>query len=123
MVRYQHIIRLSIHGHSHLENVQVARSFSDSTDSNFHSKAIGVHYTSGSVSSFEQIHPTFRLFDIDAETLLPVKIHTYKLTDEGDWILDHTWPESLDIKDLSPKSFEKLAKTILKGDAELAMKF
>ena len=100
----------------------MARSFKDSSDSYAHSKAVGVHYTSGSLTSFESIHPTFRLFELDAETLLPVRIHTYKLN-EGDWFLDHTWPESLGIKDLSPKSFEEMAKDILAGNIDRAIKF
>jgi hypothetical protein len=75
------------------------------------------------LTSFESVHPTYRLFELDADSLLPVKIHTYKLTDDGDWNLDHTWPEHLGLKDLSPKSFEQMAKNILKGDADLAMKF
>lgn len=89
MVRYQHIVRLQIHSHTHLEDVQIVRSFSDSSDSDAHSKAIGVHHTTGSLSSFEGIHPTFRLFELDPESLLPIRIHTYKLND-GDWLLDHT---------------------------------
>jgi hypothetical protein len=83
---------------------------------------VGVHYTSGSVSSFESIHPNFRVFELDAETLLPVRIHTYKLND-GDWFLDHTWPESLGIKDLSPSSFVSMAKDILAGNSERAIRF
>lgn len=62
------------------------------------------------------------MFELDEETLLPVKIHTYKL-DEGDWFLDHTWPESLGIEDLSPKSFEKMANDIVNGNTERAIKF
>jgi sphingomyelin phosphodiesterase len=66
MVRYQHIVRLQIHGHTHLENIQLVRSFSDSDDSNLASKAVGVHHTTGSGTSYAAINPSFRLFELDS---------------------------------------------------------
>lgn len=64
---------------------------------------------------------------MDAETFLPVKIHTYKfdIFDENpEWKLDHTLPEYYEMPDLSPASFyEHLAKRIAAGDEEFAMKF
>jgi hypothetical protein len=43
------------------------------------SKAVGIHYTTGSVSTHEKIYPTFRVFELDPNTLLPVKVDTHKL--------------------------------------------
>ena len=91
------------------------------------SKPVGIHYTSGSLTTFEQVYPTFRVFEMDAESFLPVKIHTYKFDifdEEPEWKLDHTLPEYFEMPDLSPGSFyEHLAKRIVEGDEEFAMKF
>ena len=43
-----------------------------------------MHFTTGSVSTFKKIMPTFRVFEIDSETMLPVKIQTYKLDIKND---------------------------------------
>ena len=62
-------------------------------------------FTSGTISTFEQVYPTFRVFELDKKTLIPVKIHTYKLdilSESPEWKLDHTLPEYLGLKDLSP---------------------
>ena len=103
--RFQHVIRFSIHGHSHFENYSIVKSFSDS-------KSIGVQYTTGSVSTFEQVYPTFRVFEMDEETFLPVKAHTYKLdihADNPEWKYDHTMPDQYGMPDLRPNSFNLLA--------------
>ena len=76
-------------------------------------------FTSGTLSTFEQVYPTFRLFELDRKTLVPVKIHTYRLdifSEDPKWELDHTLPEYYDLKDLSPKSIESMADKIIKGD-------
>ena len=85
---------------------------------------MGVHYTSGSLTTFEGIYPTFRLFEIDEETMLPVQIHTYKMNPESEtWDLDHTIPEFYDLPDLSPASIEQMAHRIFEGDLDLALRF
>jgi len=79
-----------------------------------------MHFTTGSVSTFKKIMPTFRVFEVDEETMLPVKIHTYKLdikNDDSKWELDHTVPQDLNLPDLSPSSFDTiLANEILKNE-------
>ena len=40
--------------------------------------AVGVHFVTGSVTTFQNNYPTFRLFEIDEETLLPVRVDTYR---------------------------------------------
>jgi len=42
-------------------------------------KPIGVQFWSGSVSTFSEINPSFRVFEFDLETFLPVKATTYFL--------------------------------------------
>ena len=42
-------------------------------------RPVGISYWTGSVSSFVSINPSFRMFEVDEETMLPVKVHTYVL--------------------------------------------
>ena len=73
-------------------------------------RPIGIHYTSGSLTTFESVYPTFRVFEVDEETMLPVKIHTYKLDihdEEPRWQYDHTIPEFLNLTDLKPETIDE----------------
>lgn len=75
MERYQNVVRFSFFGHVHTEQHNVIRSFS--TD-----KAVGVHYWTGSVTTYSQTYPTFRRFVVDAETMIPLKVETYRFDPE-----------------------------------------
>lgn len=96
--RFQHLIRFSIYGHVHKEQYGIARSFSTG-------KPVGVQHWTGSVSTFVQINPSFRMFEVDAETMVPVKIHTYILDikeENPKWKWDHELTEYYNMTDLSP---------------------
>jgi len=103
--RYQHIIRFGMHGHVHREFYGVHRSFSSP-------KPIGVNYWTGAVSTFSSNNPSFRVFEVDAETMVPLKTHTYTF-DVSEvnpvWKHDHEYTEYYDMKDLSPSSFDDLS--------------
>ena len=65
------------------------------------------------------------MFEIDVETMLPVKVHTYVLdltAAEPKWEWHHELTEYYGMEDLSPSSFDKLSDTFL-TDAELALKY
>ena len=83
-------------------------------------RPIGVHYTTGSLTTFESVYPTFRVFELDEETMLPVKIHTYKLdinSENPKWEFDHTLPEYFNLTDLRPKNIdEQLAEKLLANE-------
>ena len=68
--RFQHLIRFSIYGHVHHEQHNVVKQFSDG-------RPVGVQYWTGSATSHYQVNPSFRVFEVDSDTMLPVKIHTY----------------------------------------------
>jgi sphingomyelin phosphodiesterase len=74
--RFQQVIRFSVYGHVHSEMYGTARSFKNN-------KPIGVQYWTGSVSTFTETNPSFRVYEVDEETMVPVKVHTYifNLTD------------------------------------------
>lgn len=119
MVRFQHIIRFSIYGHVHHEFYSVVRSFNDS------SKPVASYYWTGSVSTWEKINPSFRVFEVDEETMLPVKVHTYAFDisdDAPEWKYHHELTELFDMKDLSPTSFDSLSDQML-VDEDMATKF
>ena len=71
------------------------------------------------------INPSFRLYEVDAETMLPVKIHTYVLDvtqEDPKWNHDHELTEYYTMKDLSPSSFVELSQRLLQ-DEQLALKY
>jgi len=116
--RYQHVVRLSMYGHVHRENFGTIRSFD--TD-----EPVGVNVWTGSVTTFSSADPSFRVFEVDAETLVPVKIHTYVFPiydAEPKWQYSHELSELYQMPDLSPSSFNDLSNR-LKVDEALAQKF
>jgi len=117
MERFQHVVRTNLYGHVHHEAMGTARSISSG-------KAIANHWWTGSMTTFYSVNPSFRVFDFDAETMLPVKIHTYKVDVRGDhvWKYDHELTELYGIEDLSPRSIEGLADKI-KDSEEMAMRY
>ena len=118
--RFQHIVRLTMHGHKHSEYYGLMR-----TPGDLNSSAFGVHYMTGSVTTYEAVFPTFRLYHLDKETMLPVKIDTYKFditAEQPKWTFDHAVPDYFDMDDLSPRSFDALADNILKNET-LAIRY
>lgn len=76
----------------------VARSFSTN-------KSINVQFWNSSISTFISVNPSFRVFEIDVETMLPVRIHTYYLNlkdPHPQWVKSHELTEFYGLKDLSP---------------------
>jgi sphingomyelin phosphodiesterase len=115
--RYQHIVRWSVYGHVHLELYGVARGINTG-------KPTGVHFWSGSVSTWLEINPSFKMFEVDIETMLPVRSHTYILDIENggdqkglDWKWDHEVTALYNMSDLSPSSFMALADRIRDNEA------
>ena len=116
--RFQHLIRFSVYGHVHNEMHNVAKSFSTG-------KPVGVQYWASSLSTWYQVNPSFRVIEVDEETMLPVKMHTYSLdlqTENPTWKYDHEMTELYGMKDLSPSSFVDLANQF-KVNETLAMTY
>lgn len=111
--RYQHIVRWSVYGHVHLEIYGVAKGVNTG-------KPTGVHFWSGSVSTWFEVNPSFKMFEVDVATMLPVRSHTYILDVEGHklnqtnlaWRWDHEVTAFYNMSDLSPSSFIKLAENV-----------
>jgi len=117
--RYQHIIRYTIFGHVHKEMHNIGRSF-------YEDKPIGVHYWSSSVSTWYEVNPSFRVFIVDEETMLPLRIETHyidvKERPMPQWKLSHELTDHYHMHDLSPASFESLSNKML-YDEETAYRY
>ena len=118
--RYQHVVRFGLAGHVHTKFYELTQSFSNP------GKPVMYTNVAPSVTPWQFMQPSFQVIDLDAETLLPLNIHTYymdiaKANAEGHptWeILDDvvgTWKT----KDMSPSSMKDLAGRLL-TDSDLA---
>lgn len=105
MDRFQHIVRWSVYGHVHLEIYGVSAGLRTG-------KPTGVHYWAGSVSTWFEVNPSFKMYEVDALTMLPIKAHTYVLDvahteDQSklEWKWDHEVTAMYNLTDMSPTSF------------------
>jgi len=67
------------------------------------------------LSTYENNNPSFRVFDVDEETMLPIKAYTYFIDlreKEPKWKLHHEMTEQYNMTDLSPNSFDNLSDKI-----------
>lgn len=65
------------------------------------------------------------MFEVDVETMLPVKINTYFLNVSDpypQWTFDHEMTDLYKMKDLSPRSFAELSERIFR-DEETALTY
>lgn len=107
--RFQHIVRFSVYGHVHIESFGTIRGFNDSLP-------IGTHIWTGSVSTWVQVNPSFRMIVVDEQTMLPVKINTYSMNIRDanpEWKYDHELTEFYNMTDLSPASYDLLSTRFL----------
>jgi len=112
--RYQHIIRLAVFGHDHRELYEVVRS--TTTD-----KPIGVHYITGSLGTYMQVHPSVRLFKMHAKHHVPIesKVLEFNIDLANQGIFAFKEIESKPstfapiMKDLSPISYDLLSESFL----------
>ena len=121
--RYQHIIRLSLFGHTHFEEFHVVRAIEDN-------KPIGTMHVSSSFTPWQNQNPSIRVITLDAETKLPIKIETRTLdlikANANDtfakFLPDHEFAHTYELPDLSPTSTLNLANKI-KLDEATAIKY
>ena len=111
--RYQHVIRLNLFGHTHIEEFSVIRSIEDK-------KPIGVIHISPSFTPHINVNPSFRVVTLDSKTKLPLKIETYRMDLEkanrndtyAKFDLLHEFAQEYNLTDLSPASALQLASKI-----------
>lgn len=110
--RYQHVIRGLYYGHTHQEEMAINHGFNLTNP-------LQVMWVTASVTTETGINPSFRIFELDTETLLPVKIDKYwfNLTRANDlnepvWHKMYEFTEEYKLEDLSPSSMASLADRI-----------
>lgn len=121
--RFQHVIRLSLFGHTHMEEFEVIRSMTDK-------KPVGVNHISPSLTTFTNQNPSFRAITLDVVTKLPVKIETYtfdlqkanKDDSYAKFFFSHEFAVEYGLPDLSPASLFDLTQDF-KSDEYLALKY
>jgi hypothetical protein len=74
--RYQHLIRIQLHGHRHEESFELNRDIESDLKAK---KVISVSQCGGVVTTYRGKNPQIRMYEIDADTFLPIKSHTYIL--------------------------------------------
>jgi len=118
MDRYQQIVRLNFFGHVHSEEHNVIKSWEDN-------QTVGLHLWSGAMTTYSSAYPSFRRMIVDAQTMLPLQIETWRLdvlAENPDFVMDHEMTTYYGMADLSPASLDDLSDRLLE-DEELALKF
>ncbi|CDW73147.1 saposin b domain-containing protein [Stylonychia lemnae] len=116
--RFQHIIRFSMFAHNHEELNNLARSVTKNLP-------VGVHFITGSITPYDSLLPSFRVYEVDDNLIIPLKARTYNIDINAAspvWREDHEMANYFSMTDLSPASYEKLADTI-KTNWPLAVKY
>lgn len=120
--RFQHIIRFQGFGHDHQENYSIVRGA-------FDFKPVNSYHLAGSLTTFTGKNPSFRIMDVDKETMLPIKMHTYtmdmaKANIEGKptWEHSYEFTEAYEMADLSPSSLYEFTDYI-QSKPQLAVDF
>jgi len=119
--RYQHVVRLMTFGHDHRDLFQVMKSLSTGNP-------INVAHMAGQLSSKKQ-QPSFRVYTMDTEYNVPVKIETYYLdleeintNDNLEFTPSKIYPDSFGMSDLRPSNWLALAERF-KTDPAFALEF
>ena len=123
MDRFQHVLRLNLFGHTHKEEFEVVRAIKDGNP-------IGVNHLAPSLTTINTVNPSFRVFTLDASTLLPLDVETFTLdilkANEDDkyavFSKTHTLKEEYGMENLSPQSFYDLTQKFADDEA-LATQF
>ncbi len=118
MQRYQHIVRISLFGHSHKFELSLTQQFYSNEE-----KFLGLTLGTGSLTPNYNRNPTFSVVELDAEYMIPLNIKTYylNLTQANDVDAAY-WSPLQDIKkdynltDLSPQSIGQFAKKIKENE-------
>lgn len=116
--RYQHVIRMSLFGHTHGEEFEVIRAYDD------YNKTVGLNFLTSSFTTFTGHNPSFRVITLDVETKLPIEMKTYTLNmakankndDDAKFFFNHELTQSYGLQDLSPSSLYNLSQRFINDE-------
>jgi len=77
------------------------------------------------MSTYEKKYPSFRRFIVDEETMLPIRVETWRIdvyAEEPEFVMDHELSQDYGMKDLSPASFDELAERMQESES-LSLKY
>ena len=78
----------------------------------------------GSITTYVNKNPSFRVYELDAEYLVPVNFATYiwNITDPSEgWHMNYNFLKEYNLPDMSPSSIDNLAARVL-SDPDFALK-
>ena len=71
MERYQHIVRFGANAHTHFTQFELVHSFTHP------GTPMLLNFVTGSIDSWDETNPSFAVFELDQETLLPLDYNIY----------------------------------------------
>lgn len=123
--RYRNIITGQFFGHTHNDHFQIVPSLID------RESPAGVISITPSLTTFSNQNPSFRIYEVDKETLFPVDYHQYRLvlsqanmnlSRNPKFDLVYSAKNFYDMQDLSPASYAKLAQQ-LRDDSNILYEY
>ena len=110
MERFQHIVRFNMVGHAHIETFHLMNSMTNPE------KPLILTSIAGGVTCNSHLNPAFRVYEFDAETMLPINLYTYytQLEEanergEPEWEMLHDFLDEYQMDDLRPSNFKELS--------------
>lgn len=110
-------------GHTHTDIFKVPALFEDET------KVSGVITVCGSITTFIGVNPSYCVYTLDKQTLLPISRKTYSFdideanaTGTPNWKLFTDWTNTYGMKNLSPTEYRKLSYRI-QNDKDVATNY
>lgn len=124
--RFSYIIRGQFIGHAHCEDFKVSTSFADNS-------TVSLAFIPGSLTTYSNLFPEFRVYEVDANTNLPINYYQYRLnltkynalgntTEEIIFDNVYNFTHEYNLPDMSFKSFDILRES-LKTDISVVKKF
>jgi len=117
--RFSNIIRGQFAGHNHGDLYTVFRD-------KITNKINNVLFMASSLTTYSQRNPSFRIYEIDLDTLLPIDYNEYRLNlgkwnnspnDNIEWDLAYTFSKEYKLDDASYESYARLTE-MLRTDRE-----
>ncbi|ORX92527.1 sphingomyelin phosphodiesterase [Basidiobolus meristosporus CBS 931.73] len=113
VTRYHDTIAGQFYGHTHYDEFQLFYEYGNSTI--MPNNPINVAYIGPSVTPYEDVNPSFRVYEVDKNTKQVLNHFTYALDlvkvneqKTPDWQLVYSAKEAYGLKDLSPSSWSGL---------------
>jgi sphingomyelin phosphodiesterase len=123
-VRYNATIIGQMFGHTHHDEFQLVRP----ANSSFRAPAVGVQFVAPSLTTFTNINPSFRVFELDGNTFQFLDFEQYRanlneaIKNNGpSWDVAYRATDAYGVPDLTPQSMQSLVDRFINNDTLFAM--